>query len=138
MAKDAMLDESTRRLVAVEQKQELLNYRENLKSIRKPLTSTVLANFGHTISKPHLEKVFSNVKQRHGLSPGDKMENLDVNEATWRIFMSVTLQAADHIGKDYFDQESAQTIIETVVSSKTGTVITDQIEITGIPLIDWQ
>ena len=29
------------------------------------------------------------------------MENLDVNAAMWGIFMSVTLQAAVHLGKDY-------------------------------------
>ena len=49
---------------------------------------------------PHLEKVFSNVRQRCRLKPGDKMEILDVNAAVWRIFMSVTLQAPVHLGKD--------------------------------------
>ena len=50
---------------------------------------------------PHLERVFSNVRQRCRLSPGDKMEHLDVNAATRGIFMSVTLQAAVHLGKDH-------------------------------------
>ena len=48
-----------------------------------------------------MEKVFSIVRQRYGPSPMDQMKNLDVNTAIWGIFMSVTLQAAVHLGKDY-------------------------------------
>ena len=53
------------------------------------------------------------------------MKDLDVNKAMWSIFMSVTLQAAVHLGKDYsqnftFHQESVYAIIETVVSSNWG------------------
>ena len=52
--------------------------------------------------------------------------------------MSVTLQAAVHLGKDYsknvrFHQESLKQLFQV-----TGKLITDQIEITGIPMIDWQ
>ena len=32
---------------------------------------------------PHLEKVFSNVRQKFGRKPGDKMEDLDVNTSIW-------------------------------------------------------
>ena len=53
---------------------------------------------------PHLEKVFSHVRQRCGLKPGDTMENLDVNAAICGIFMSVTLRAAGHLGKDYSEK----------------------------------
>ena len=49
----------------------------------------------------HLEKVLSNARQRYGRKPGDKMEDLDVNTIIWIMFMSVTLQAAVDIGKDY-------------------------------------
>ena len=63
---------------------------------------------------------FSRIWDRYGLKPWDKMENLDVNAAIWRMFMSVTLQAALHLGERLFrqfsfHQESAQTIIETVI-----------------------
>ena len=54
-----------------------------------------------TVFIPYLEKVCSNVRQRYRLSPGDKTEYVGVNAAIWRIFMSVTLQAAVHLGKDY-------------------------------------
>ena len=69
----------------------------------------------------HMEKVFSIVRQRSGVSPTDRMKNLDMNEAIWKICMSVTLQAAVHFGKDYRKsavyQESTQEILETVISS---------------------
>ena len=45
-----------------------------------------------------MEKAFSIVRQRHGLSPRDEMKDLDVNAAIWIIFLSVTLQAAVHLG----------------------------------------
>ena len=69
-----------------------------------------------------MEKVLSIVRQRYGLSPRDKMENLVANAATWCIFMSVTLQVAVHSGTDYTEnlrstRKSVQEIIETVVSS---------------------
>ena len=70
----------------------------------------------------HLEKVFSTQRQRYGLFPMDQMKHLDVNTAIWGIFMSVTLQAAVHLGKDDTEnftirQESTQEIFETVISS---------------------
>ena len=68
-----------------------------------------------------LEKVLWNVRRRFGLSPGDKRATLDVNAAIWRIFMSVTLQTAVHLGersfRDFtFHQELDLAIIETLVS----------------------
>ena len=68
-----------------------------------------------------MEKVFSIVTQRYGLSPMDQLKNLDVNTTIWGMFMSATLQAAVHLGEEYrkiFDlQESTQDIFETVISS---------------------
>ena len=49
----------------------------------------------------HMEKVFSIVRQRYGLSPMDQIKNLDVNTAMWCIFMSFTLQAAVRLDKEY-------------------------------------
>ena len=70
----------------------------------------------------HMENVFSIVRQRYGLSPMHQMKNLDVNTAIWGIFMSVTLQAAVHLGENYTEnfaiyQESNQEVFETVISS---------------------
>ena len=41
------------------------------------------------------------MRQRYGRSSTDQMKDLDVNTAMWGIVMSVTLQAALHLGKDY-------------------------------------
>ena len=90
----------------------------------------------------HMEKVFSIVRQRHGLSPTDQMKDLDVNTVVWSIFMSVTLQAAVHLGKDYTEnlrstknqpKKSLRQLFQV-----TERLITDQTEIIGLTTIDWQ
>ena len=50
---------------------------------------------------PHMEKVFSILRQKCGLGPMDLMKHLDVNTAIWSILLSVTLQAAVYLGVDY-------------------------------------
>ena len=66
-----------------------------------------MIKIGHTISILQQivcctwRRFFSIVRQRYGLSPTDQMKNLDVNTAVWCVFMSVTLQDAVHLGKDY-------------------------------------
>ena len=109
--KDAILDESTRRLAAAEKHQELLNFHENLKITRKPVASGNSNSEGTDKIWPHnLQtstayipaswEVFSNT-ERYRLSPGDKNgTSLNVNAAMWGIFMSA-LQSAVHLGKDY-------------------------------------
>ena len=83
--RDTEMDESTRRLVAAEKDQQLLNFHQNPKSARKLVasgnsdidgTGTVWPHNLHFISAsvPHLEKVFSNVKQRYGRKLGDKLK----------------------------------------------------------------
>ena len=72
-----------------------------------------------------MEKVFSIVRQRYGRSPTDQMKDLDVNTAMWGILMSVTLQAAVHLGKDNTENlrsvknqpMSTYEIFETVISN---------------------
>ena len=91
---------------------------------------------------PQLENVFSNVRQRYGLEPGDRMEHLDVNAIIWGVFMSVTLQAAVYLGKDYSDSlhsiknQSKRTLKQLL--NVTEKLIRDQEEISGIPVINWQ
>ena len=67
------------------------------------------------------------------------MEHLDVNATIWRMFMSVTLQAAVHLGKGCSENLRA-TRNQSMRSWKqlfqlTGKLITDQTENTSIPLI---
>ena len=54
-------------------------------------------------------------KVRGDSSLRDKMEDLDVNTAIWCIFMSVTLQAALHLGTDC--TENSRSTRNPVVSS---------------------
>ena len=68
------------------------------------------------------------------------MESLDVNAAIWSLFCvrhsSSRSSSWKRLFREFtFHQESVYTIIETVVSGK---LITDQIEITSIPVIGWQ
>ena len=48
----------------------------------------------------HLEKVHSNLRQQLNRKPEDKIEDLDVNTLIWRMFTTVTLQAAVHQEND--------------------------------------
>ena len=77
-----------------------------------------------------------------GLSPMDQMKNLDVNTAIRGIFVSVTLQAAVHLGVDYTEnlrstknqpKNSLRLLLQV-----TQRLITDQTEITGLATIDGQ
>ena len=54
-------------------------------------------------SVPHLEKVYSNLRQKNCRNSGDDMNDLDTNSLMWRMFMSATLDAAVHLGKDYVE-----------------------------------
>ena len=110
--KDAVLDVSTRKLVATEEDQDHLNFPEDSKGTRRLVASGRSEFEGkdkiwpHNLhlsvdGVPHMEKVFSIVRQRYGLSPRENMKDLDVHATTWGVFMSVTLQAADHLGTSY-------------------------------------
>ena len=69
------------------------------------------------------------------------MKDLDVNTATWWWFMSVTLQAAVHLGKGYTENmRSTKNQPKTFwrqLFQVTQSLITDQTEITGLTTIDW-
>ena len=49
----------------------------------------------------YTEAVFSMIREIYGRTLGDPVKDLDVNLATWRIFMNTTLRASVHLGKDY-------------------------------------
>ena len=114
---DAGRGESSRRLVATGTNQDLLNFRESSESTRRLAAlraensesvggnGTVGPHNLHisTAYVSHLEKVYSNVRQKVGRKPGDKMEDLDVNTSIWGIFMTATLQAAVHLGNDHVE-----------------------------------
>ena len=90
---------------------------------------------------PHVDTVFSIVRKIYGREPTDNKEDLDVNAATWGIFLNTALQAAVHLGQDYGEfticQESSLEVCETVFN-ETGILIRDQTEITGVTTIDYK
>ena len=75
------------------------------------------------------------------VSVRDQMKNFDVKAAIWSIFLSVTLQAAVHLGIDYSENlRSAKNQLKNSLRQLfqvTQKLITDQTEISGIATIDW-
>ena len=55
----------------------------------------------------HLEKFYSNVRQKLGRPPGDDMPEIDVNTMIWRIFMSSTKKETVHLGQDHQENVEA-------------------------------
>ena len=49
----------------------------------------------------HLEKIYSNKRQKLGHQPEDDMPEIDGNMMTWGMFMSAAMKAAVHLGQDY-------------------------------------
>ena len=82
---------------------------------------------------PHMKKVYSIVRQIHGRSPTDDMNDLDV------IFVTVTLHAAVHkiFGESTIYQESNQ-ILKSVkeLFRVTEKLIKGQREVGGLTTID--
>ena len=69
-------------------------------------------------------------------------KTLDLDAATWGIFMSVTLQAAGHLGTDYtenlrFTKNQSKKSLRQLFQV-TRKLITDRTGITGITTTDWQ
>ena len=113
LAKDAVLDVSTRRLVATEEEdQEHLNFHEDSKKYEETRRFKKLRNRRQrqhlaTQSPIYLQiacrtwRRFSQLWDKDIVSVREiKMKDLDVNAAKWCIFMSVTLQAPFHVGTD--------------------------------------
>ena len=84
----------------------------------------------------HIEAVFSIVRNIYGREHDDLMDDLDVNMATWGIFLNTTLQAAVHIGHDYeanfryVKKHLWNSVIQ--LFNETGKLIREQKEITGV------
>ena len=84
---------------------ELSNQGDLPQHIETSSTTTLWLN-NHRISLayvPHLEKVYSHLRQKLGRKSGDDMNDLDTNLLIWGMFMSAALDAAVHLGKDYLE-----------------------------------
>ena len=91
---------------------------------------------------PHTEKVYSNLRQQLKRNPKDSMEDLDVNTLTWGMFMTVTVQAAVHLGNDYWEnphstKNQPQRTVKQLFDV-TKKLVRDQKEIQGKSMIIWQ
>ena len=80
---------------------------------------------------PYMEEVLSIVRQTYGRSPTDDLNDFDVNTAVWSIFMSVTLQAAVHLGQEY--TESLQSTKNQPLKS-----VRQSFQTTGLSASDWK
>ena len=153
---------STGKLVGTEKDQEHLNYPEDSVSTGNLVAPGYPGNPGNSGNSRtedndkywphslrvstnyvlHMEKVFSIVRQKYGLRPTDQMKNLNVNPVIWGIFMSVTLQAAVHLGMDYTENlRSTKNQPKKSLRQSfqvTEMLITDQTEITGLTTTNWQ
>ena len=90
-------------------------------------------NFQISVALPHFEKVHSNLRQKIGRKSGVDMNDIDTNSLIWGMFMSASLDAAVHLGKDYLENlhstknQAQRTLKQSFdVSQK---LITDQTEI---------
>ena len=109
--KDAVLDESTRRLVASENADT--KGKDNIWPHNLQISTDCV---------PHMEKDFSIVRESYGLSPRDRREN-SRSERSYMLYIHVRHSSSCRSSWDIlhgefaFYQESVQEIIETVVSS---------------------
>ena len=118
--------------------------------VKLPASGTPKAGreLGHIISKylpatiHHTDAVFSIVREIHGRTADDRMEDLDVNTAIWWIFMNATRRPAVHLGQDY---EANLRYVNNILwntakqlFSETGRLISGQTDITDTSTIDFQ
>ena len=90
---------------------------------------------------PHKKKVCSIVRKIYDRKPTDVLNDLDVNTAIWDRFMSVTLQAAVHLVRDYLQNiRSVKNLSSKSVEQllwTTEKLIQEQTEIIGLSTINW-
>ena len=82
------------------------------------------------------------VRKIYDRKPTGDLNDLDVNTAIWGIFISVTLQAAVHLGQDYLQnlrsvKNQSSKSVEQLFRT-TEKLIKDQTEFAGLSRIDWK
>ena len=97
------------------------------------------------LHQPYLawrKEVFSIVRQIYGRSPTDDLNDLDENNAFWCVFMNVTLQAANQLGRVYVEnlRFTKNKLLKSVQESfqMTEKLITVKEEISGLSTIDYK
>ena len=88
-----------------------------------------------------MKKVFSIERKIFDRKPTDDLNDLDVNAAVCFFFMSVTRQAAVHLGKDYAENlrstknQFSKSVVQLFLTTEK--LIKDQTVIEGLSTIDW-
>ena len=97
---------------------------------------------GRICNVKHLEKVFSNARQKSSRPEGDEMMDVEVNGMIWRIFMSASMKAAVHLGPDY--KENLRTTkntdfeqVKTLFHISQSLILNHQSEFYVISTIEW-
>ena len=89
-----------------------------------------------------MKKVYSIVRQNYGRSPTDDLNDLDVTNAIWSIFLNVTVQAAVHLGQDYMEnlRFAKNQLLKSLkeLFRVTEKLIKDQRAITGLTTIEYK
>ena len=80
---------------------------------------------------PHLEKVYSILRQKLGRKSGDVLNDFETNSLMWGMFMTATLDTAVHLGEDYlenlhFTKNQPQRTIRQLFDVTKKKLITDQ------------
>ena len=147
--KDAKLSERARKLAAAGTNQDL-SFQECAKDFaaeNSEINDEDDSKWPHKyrISRanvPHLEKLYSNLRQQLKRKLEDKMEDLGVNTLIWGMFMIVTQQAAVHLGNDYLESlhstknQPQRTVKQLFDVARK--LVRDRKETQGISMIDWQ
>ena len=124
--RDAKTNDSARKLATAGTNQDL-SFQDCARKFAAevPKSSTTTTRSGRTNRKPE-----------------DKMEDHDVNTLILGMLLTVTLQAAVHLGNDYLENlHSSKNQPQRTVKplfDVTKMLIRDQKEIQGISVIDWQ
>ena len=90
---------------------------------------------------PHMERVFSIVRKTCDQKPTEDLKDLDVNTTIWGVFMSVTLQAAIHLGQDCsmnlrsVKNQSSKSVEQLFWTTER--LVNEQTETTGVSTINW-
>ena len=97
--KDAEMDKSTRRLVAAEKDQELLNFHENLKRTRKLVASGNSDIDGNGTTWSHNPHERSESTSRLVALTSENSESIDGNDTVWPHNLHISIAYVLHIEK---------------------------------------
>ena len=89
-----------------------------------------------------LDRVNDQVRKRQKRSPMNVTENDEKHSVIWRMFMSVTLESAVFMGKNYSDNwhsiKNTEDLTMKQMFDISSKLVSEQEEIHGVKTIDWE